>query len=623
MTTGTATSVAVARATQERSHTRPPIFASLPLYQLSTIHYQLTPVSQTISIETALQLALQRHQEGKKAEAAAICQEILRVAPGNAGALHLLGIFAYQAGQHSQAIGLIRQSLALEPRSAMVLNNLGLVLRAQGNFPEAEAALLSALEIDPTLTDAHNNLGIVLRETRRVDAALTSFRKAIDLSPGHLLARHNLAAALMTLGRNEEAVALLRETQAMDPRQGSTLLLLGNALRNLDRLDDAIDAYKKALVIDPSDCAAMSNLGFVLRDLSRFDEAEAWLRAALKVDPNYQAAHANLSLILLVQGKFEDGWREYEWRPIENSTGRPVEYPQPRWDGSKFSGRTLLLRCDQGHGDTILAARFVPEILKRGGNLIVECEASLLRLLGAMPGVGAARLVPAMKSHKPANVEFDLQLPQMSLWKVMGIHSPADIPAPVSYLAVDPSWREKWQDVNVADHNALKVGLVWAGSAVHLNDRNRSMLLEKFAPLGTTGARFYSLQKGPQAVQARTPPPGLVITDLMNRIEDFADTAAFVDALDLVISVDTSVAHLAGALGKPVWLLLPAPPDFRWLLEREDSPWYPTMRLFRQPSRGDWDSVMRRVADELARARVQGVRVQGSGFRSKRVKNKE
>jgi Flp pilus assembly protein TadD len=576
------------------------------LRPLSIINYPLSiePVFRPLTIESALQLALQRHQEGKNAEATAICREILRVAPGNAGALHLLGIFAYQAGQHAQAVGLIRQSLALEPRSATVLNNLGLALRALGNYPEAEAALLSAIEIDPALIDAHNNLGVVLRDTRRFDAALTSFQKAIDLSPGHLLARHNLATCLMALGRNEEAIRLLRETFTMDPRQGSTQLLLGNALRNLDRLDEAVDSYRKAIAIDPTDCAAMSNLGFVLRDLSRFDEAEASLRAALRVDPNYQAAHANLSLILLLQGKFEDGWREYEWRPIENPAGRPLEYPQPRWDGSSFSGRTLLLRCDQGHGDTILAARFIPEILKRGGDLIVECEGSLLRLLGAMPGLGKTKLVKAIKSRQPADLSFDLQLPQMSLWKVMGINSPADIPAPVSYLTVDPSWRDKWRDVNIGNDHALKVGLVWAGSAVHLNDRNRSMLLEVFAPLATTGARFYSLQKGPQAIQLRIPPPGLSITDLTDRIEDFADTAALIEALDLVISVDTSVAHLAGALGKPVWLLLPAPPDFRWLLDREDSPWYPTMRLFRQPSRGDWGTVMRRVADELARERV-------------------
>ena len=558
-----------------------------------------------ISIESAIQLAFQRHQEGKHAEADQMYRQILRVDPGNAQVLHLLGVLAHQMGQPAQAAGLIRQSLALQPRSAPALNNLGLALYVQGKFAEAEAALRAAIEIAPAMADPYHNLGLVLIDTRRVDAAVASFERAIALAPGHISARHDLARALMALKRHEEAVRLLRETQRIDPKQSSTMLLLGNALRHLDRRDDAIDAYQQALAINPGDCAVMSNMGLVLRDLSRFEEAEAWCRTAIRINPDFPAAHANLSLTLLVQGRFKEGWEEYEWRPIENPNGPPLEYPQPRWDGLNFAGRTLLLRCDQGHGDTMLAARFIPEILGRGGNLIVECENSLLRLLGAMPALGAAKLIPAIKSRTPADLSFDLQLPQMSLWRVMGINSPADIPAPVPYLKVDPAWRDKWRDVSEAGAGGLKVGLAWAGSAVHLNDLNRSMTLEHFAPLGPSGARFYSLQKGPPAIQTRNPPLGLTITDLTDRIEDFADTAALIDALDLVISVDTSVVHLAGALGKPVWLLLPKPPDFRWLLDREDSPWYPTMRLFRQQNRRDWGEVMHRVADELV-ARVQG-----------------
>jgi len=552
---------------------------------------------------SALQIALQRHREGKYAEAGEMYRQILRVDPGNAPVLHLLGVLAHQMGQHAEAVGLIRQSLALQPRSAPALSNLGLILQVQGTYAEAEAALRAAIEIDPASPDAHNNLGLVLQDMRRRDAAVASFERAIALSPGHVPARHNLARVLMTLDRNEEAVNLLRQTQIIDPRLGSTMLLFGNAMRNLDRLDDAIDAYRQAVAFDPGDVSALSNLGFVYRDLSRFEEAEASCREALRIDPNFPAAHANLSLILLLQGKWKQGWREYEWRPITNPSGPQLEFPQPRWDGSGFAGRTLLLRCDQGHGDTILSARFVPEILRRGGSVLVECEKSLLRLLGAMPGLGTAKLVATMKAPQTSGVTFDLQLPQMSLLRVMGINSPADIPAPVPYLAVDPSWREKWRDVSERN-DEFKVGLVWAGSAAHLNDRNRSIPLEKFAPFALTDARFYSLQKGAPATQARTPPPGLSIIDLTDRIEDFADTAAFIEALDLVISVDTSVAHLAGALGKPVWLLLPKPPDFRWLLDREDSPWYPTMRLFRQSTRGDWDEVMRRVADAVARHRL-------------------
>jgi len=305
--------------------------------------------------------------------------------------------------------------------------------------------------------------------------------------------------------------------------------------------------------------------------------------------------HWNLALALLVQGHFPEGWEEYEWRWKTKGLLSPRQLlPQPLWDGRPLAGRAILLHAEQGLGDTIQFIRYLPLVAQRGGRVIVECQPELQRLVQAMTPD-----IPVLARGQPLP-DFAFQCPLLSLPKALGT-TLATIPATVPYLHADAQNVQMWRDRLAGHGSALKVGLIWAGNPHHKNDRNRSVKLASLAPLAQVpGVQFYSLQKGAAAAQAKTPPPGMDLIDRTDDLQDFADTAAMIANLDLVIAVDTSVVHLAGALAKPVWTLLPYCPDWRWLLKRQDSPWYPTMRLFRQPEIGDWDSVIQQLAAALA-----------------------
>jgi ADP-heptose:LPS heptosyltransferase len=300
-----------------------------------------------------------------------------------------------------------------------------------------------------------------------------------------------------------------------------------------------------------------------------------------------------MSFRLLSCGDFINGWKEYEWRLKINARPSVKEFSQLLWDGSDISGKTILLYTEQGHGDAIQFIRYVPAVVQRGATIIVECQKELASLFQNVEGI---KKVISIGEQLPA---FDLHCPLLSL--PLKFNTTLDtIPAEIPYIKVNPLSTRKWKDKLSDDSSKLKVGLVWAGSQSHKDDRNRSFALNTFAPLAQfDNIVFYSLQKEKGSEQAKKPPEGMKLIDHMEEINDFSDTAALIENLDLVISVDTAVAHLAGAMGKPVWTLLPFVPDWRWLLNREDSPWYPTMKLFRQPSHSDWKSVIHKVAEEL------------------------
>jgi len=329
--------------------------------------------------------------------------------------------------------------------------------------------------------------------------------------------------------------------------------------------------------------------------MGRIDEAIAACRQAIALNPDYAEFHFNLALSLLTSGDFQQGWEEYEWRWKCKEFPSPArDFAQPQWDGCPLEGRTLLLHTEQGHGDALQFIRYFPLVEQRGGKILIECYAELQRLFRTTAGrcqvVVRGQPLPA----------FDLHSPLLSLPRVFGTNL-ANIPNTVPYLRADPEDAGRWQR-RLADDSALvKVGLAWAGRPTHTNDRNRSIKLARLAPLGQLpGVRFFSLQKGEVAAEAKTPPPGMELVDWTEELKDFAETAALIANLDLVVAVDTAVVHLAGAMGKPVWVLLPFGSDWRWLLERQDSPWYPSMRLFRQSRIGDWDSVIARVVEALS-----------------------
>jgi len=389
-----------------------------------------------------------------------------------------------------------------------------------------------------------------------------------------------------------EAIAEFQNALSLRPDYFEAMMNMGVALQTLGETDRAIEAYRRSLALRPEFHPALINLGQALCDTHRFDEAIAAFRKAIAVRPEDPDAHIHLSGVLLLTGKFADGWGEYEWRLQKPSIGHPnSKFAKPRWTGQDLAGKRILLHSEQGAGDLIQFSRLCATLTQRGAHTILGSPPQLSRLFRTLQGV--SQLIGI--THE--GLEFDYHCYLLSLPLYLGL-TLETIPASVPYLHADPSLAEQWRARLEPLGHRKKIGLVWAGNPMHANDHNRSIPLASFAPLAEIeDAKFISLQKGAPVTQ---PPPGLLLFDRTAELSDYADTAALIANLDLVISADTSVAHLAGAMGKPVWTLIPFYPDLRWLLDRSDSPWYPTMRLFRQTRPGDWQTPIRAVTDSLA-----------------------
>jgi hypothetical protein len=365
-------------------------------------------------------------------------------------------------------------------------------------------------------------------------------------------------------------------------------------LSQADRLDEAIAAYEQAVLFKPNHLSALCNLGNTLRARGRYQEAIKRYEQAIAVNPDYADAHWDLSLTLLQLGDFERGWREHEWRMQCSALAKPVQYSQPQWAGESLVGKSILLHPEQGLGDTLQFVRYVQVVADLGARVYLGTQPELHALLKLIPGADM------VVSYGQLPV-FDVQCPLLSLPFVLGTRLDS-VPAKVPYLFAEEGLVQQWAQKLGPSNGKKRVGLVWAGSKTHKNDRNRSIDPAKLSPLlQVPGFQFFSLQKGATGSTILAP-PGAELIDHTGELNDFIDTAALIANLDLVISVDTSVAHLAGGMGKPVWLLLPRDPDWRWLLDRDDSPWYPTMKLFRQTTARDWEPVVQRMARELEAA---------------------
>ena len=549
----------------------------------------------TVTIEQAFQTALAHHQAGRLVEAEAIYRQILAVEPRHANALQLLGLIAHHMGRVDVAVDLITKAIAIIPNCPEAHYNLGNALIAKGQLDEAAASYRQAIALRPNYAEAHNNLGNALKDKSQTEEAVTAFRQAIALNPNLPEAYNNLGNLLKDKGQLDEAVVAYRQTIALKPNLPEAHYNLGVALYGTGQLDEAAASYRKAVALRPNYAEAHNNLGNALKDKSQTEEAVTAYREAISLIPNYAEAHSNLALALLLQGNFTEGWAEHEWRwKLKVVACLRRNLNQPQWDGSHLAGRTILLHAEQGFGDAIQFIRYVPLVQERGGKAIIECQPELQALLQAnmpdLPVVARGHTLPA----------FDVHCPLLSLPRIFATDL-SNIPRNVPYLHASVADAGIWRDRIAGYSSEIKAGIVWAGNPNHTNDRNRSLNLSSLTPLSEVpGVRFFSLQKGKADSEAKMVSAGIELTDMAGELKDFADTAALIANLDLVITVDTAVAHLAGAMGKPVWTLLPFAPDWRWLLVREDSPWYPTMRLFRQPTIGDWDSVIRRVAGELA-----------------------
>jgi Flp pilus assembly protein TadD len=471
-----------------------------------------------------------------------------------------------------------------------------------GRLAEAQALYRKVLTYDPNHADALHLLGVLAAQSRRFDEAVALIGRACALSPDVYDYRRHLGGALSEKKDFHAAVDAYRQALRLNPRCYVSHDCLGAALRETGRLDEAIAAHRRSIAINPGNVVAYCNLGLTFGKKGMFREAMASYRQAIAIAPDTCDAHWNLSQLLLLQGDYQQGWREYEWRWRRKDF--PTLWPafsQPPWNGEDLTGKTLLVHAEQGYGDAIQFVRYVPLLAARGARVVLLCQPPLERLLRSVDGV--SQVVPGIGSAADLP-PLDFHCPMMSLPFLFGT-SLESVPASVPYLRPDPSLLEHWRaKVQAAAGppavNAAKVGLVWAGNPDHINDAHRSVTLEQLAPLARTGATFFSLQKGRAASQVAAPPAAMKLVDLTDGLADFSDTAALVASLDLVITVDTAVAHVAGALGIPAWVLIAAEHDWRWMQRRADTPWYPSLRLFRQSALGQWPEVIERVAQALA-----------------------
>jgi Tfp pilus assembly protein PilF len=455
----------------------------------------------------------------------------------------------------------------------------------------AEQAYRQVVEQDPSASRAWYMLGATCQVGRRLEEAVESYQQAISLTPDFPEVWNNLGVALHGLRRGEESIAALRRALALRPDYPEAHNNLGNAFRERCEYDQADPCYRRALELEPNYAEAHHNLGNNLKSQGHMAEALERYDRALALRPDMAQVHLSRALAWLELGDFERGWPEYEWRLKCPQFAIP-RFPQPRWDGRPLPGRTILLYADHGLGDAIQFIRYAPMVRARCGRVVVVCRAPIARLLATCAGVD---LVVLEGGSIP---DGDVYAPLMSLPGLFDTDA-ASIPGDVPYLSADPELVRSWAEaLDLPDD--LCIGIAWQGNPSYSRDHIRSFRLERFAPVARRpGVRLYSLQKGHGSEQIAEVASCFPVVDLGGRIEDLMDTAAIMRNLDLVIASDTSLVHLAGALGVPVWVALPTEPDWRWLSAREDSPWYPTMRLFRQRRLGDWDEVFAQIAAAL------------------------
>jgi tetratricopeptide (TPR) repeat protein len=499
---------------------------------------------------------------------------------------------AYQkAGNLKQAAEIYLQVLQNQPDNLDVAFMLGLISARLGSHDQAIKYFGEAIRIDPSYADAHYNLANVFRDRRQYHEALSSYKKVLQIIPDHAETYVSMGFIFRIQGRLDEEVRCYRKAIQMNPSLAGAYYNLGHALADRGQLDEAIECYRKVIQISPDFLHAYSVLGLLLRIRGRNAEAENCYRSMIQLHPDNPEAHWDLSNVLLLSGNYREGWREFEWfRKKKDCMARQRSFMQPLWEGSEIKGKRILLHAEEGFGDTIQFVRYAPLVARMGAVVIVECQKELTPLVQEMDGIETAL------SYGDTLPSFDLHCPLMSLPRVFDTVLET-IPATVPYLRANAGTVEHWGRRISHDPSYVKIGLAWAGGGLPFK---KSCPLDELMPLTQRDdVTLYSLQKGSASAQAKNPPGGMRLTDLTEDIRNFVDTAALIENLDLIISVDTSVAHLAGAVAKPVWVLLPYVPDWRWLLEREDSPWYPTMRLFRQPSLGDWKSVIMNVRSEM------------------------
>jgi tetratricopeptide (TPR) repeat protein len=518
----------------------------------------------------------------------------IAVQPDYAEALCHRGVVLGDAKRFDEAIESLDRALTLRPDLAKAHLARGEILRELGRLDDALESCDQAVAAGADSAEAFNNRGLVLDKLGRHEEALENYDRALVLQPDNPVTLRNRGCALTGLDRFEEALATYDRIFALQSDCAEAHYNRGNTLLKMERFAEALASYDRALALRSELSDALNNRGIALTELKRFDEALASHRRAYASNPSDVEARWNEALLQLLLGEYSRGWAGYEWRWHKEPMIRARrEFHQPMWRGEQtIERRTILVHGEQGLGDTIQFSRYVRALADKGAHVIFEVQPPLHRL---MQGVSDAAQVVARGEPLPA---FDCHCPLLSLPLALGTRLDT-IPAERTYLHAPRPAMEAWQ-TRLQAHRRPRIGLVWSGNPDHKNDQNRSISLRTLLPLLTIDATFVSLQRDIRPADAAVLAERSDLLNLAEGLRDFADTAALVSQLDLIISVDTSVAHLAGALGKPIWILVTYLPDWRWLLDRDDSPWYPSARLFRQGETRNWEDVILRVREAAA-----------------------
>ncbi|OGV50490.1 MAG: hypothetical protein A2X49_14855 [Lentisphaerae bacterium GWF2_52_8] len=560
--------------------------------------YRASLASDPENDEVLYLLGVLLHHKGASKRALSFLRKAVQLAPRNHVYFSALAQASVAAGEHAAAIEAYEKALSLQtPPYPEHYNSLGALCQNWGRLDRAEFAFRKSLELAPQYPEAHYNLGNILMLTGRLDEAVKSYDRALSLRSDYPRAYNNKGNALKGLHRIEDAITCYENALALAPDSSEPLINLANCYQELGDFNQALNCYNKALVFSPDFAEAYTNLGNVWKNMCNPTVALMFYEKALSLNPNCVETLLNRAFSLLLLERFEEGWREYEWRLHKAELKSLFKAGLPRWDGTEAPDKGILVLAEQGYGDSIQFARYIPLLRPLCGRIVFQCQKPLHRLISSLPGVDAL-VSPEESEGHPEIKRCALQIPLLSLPGLFHA-APGNIPSE-PYLSVPSELLSKWSARLASLPRGLKVGLCWAGSPTNTNDRNRSMPFRELSPLfEISGVHFFSLQKGPASADAAAMNAEANFSDWTSEWEDFADAAACVSGLDLVISVDTAAAHLAGALGKPVWLLLPYSPEWRWLQKREDSPWYPSMLLFRQYEWGDWTELIKRVKSAL------------------------
>jgi tetratricopeptide (TPR) repeat protein len=548
------------------------------------------------NLPQTMQEAVALHQQGRLREAEKLYARVLKAMPDNFDALHLLGLVKAQAGQMGEAYRLMSAALKINPKAPDAWMNLANVLHALKRDAEALDCLDKALALRPGDVDALHNRGNALLALGRPQDALSSFEQVLARNPRHADALLGRGTTFASLGRTEPALADFDAALALMPGHAAALYNRGNALSDLGRYDQAIAAFDRALTAAPNHMQAWNNRGRALQAINRHDDAIKSFDKAIALQKDYADAHFNRALSLLTLGDLGRGFEQYEWRWKRSGISDTRRgYGRPLWLGEyPLARKTILLHAEQGLGDTIQFARYAPLLARAGARVVLEVQTELKPLLAGLAGVAACH---ARGETLPA---YDVHCPLGSLPLALKTE-PGSIPADIPYLRADEAHLAQWRP-RIEALPGKRVALAWAGNVSHANDRNRSIELALLEPLlALDGVSFLSIQRELRGNDAELLARHANVSHLGGQLSDMADTAALAALADLTISVDTSVVHLAASLGRPVWVMLPFAPDWRWTLNGESSPWYPQARLFRQPTLGDWGSVIATLRAELAR----------------------